>query len=73
MSDMFRIDVQRKKNLPAVGVLQQVPSSLRCREDEETGTASLPVAPSGGADTEDAAACPAVTPSNWAGSGNYHH
>jgi len=70
---MFRIDVQRKKNLPAVGVLQQVPSSLRCREDEETGTASLPVAPSGGADTEDAAACPAVKPSNWAGSGNYHH
>jgi len=68
---MFRIDVQRKKNLPAVGVLQQVPNALCCREDEETGTASLPGARSGGADTEDAA-CPAVTPSKWAGSGNYH-
>jgi hypothetical protein len=61
---MFRSDVQRK-SLP-VAVLQQAPSSLCCKEDGETGTASLPVARSGGAGTE-GAACP-VAPSKWAGS-----
>jgi hypothetical protein len=62
----------KEEHVPA-GVLQQVLSSLCCKQDVETGMPSVPAARSEDEDTEDAAAaaaCPVTPLSKWASSGN---